>query len=77
VSNTVAQRRSRPGLCSSIGLPDGSSLDPWPAGPPDGEPLIFHHATPGARIPFDNQRHQTLLVDAFPRILDELLAAGG
>ncbi len=45
----------RPGLCSSIQLPDGRSLDLWQAGPPDGEPLVFHHGTPGAGAPFQLQ----------------------
>ena len=34
-------------------LADGRSLDVWQAGPPDGEPLVFHHGTPGAGLPFD------------------------
>jgi pimeloyl-ACP methyl ester carboxylesterase len=42
------------GLCSSIALPDGRSLDLWQAGPPDGEPLVFHHGTPGAGLPFEH-----------------------
>src|SRR5262245_40220682 len=49
---TVAGRRAPGGLCSSIELPDGRSLDLWLAGPPDGEPLVFHHGTPGAGLPF-------------------------
>ena len=40
---------------SSITLPDGRSLDVWLAGPPDGDPLVFHHGTPGAGLPFDHQ----------------------
>ena len=45
---------ARPGLCSSVELPDGRSLDVWQAGPPNGEPLVFHHGTPGAGLPFDH-----------------------
>jgi pimeloyl-ACP methyl ester carboxylesterase len=52
VSDT-AQRGIRPGLCSQIELSDGRSLDVWQAGPPDAEPLVFHHGTPGAGLPFD------------------------
>ena len=44
----------RPGLCSSIELPDGRSLDLWQAGPPDGDPLVFHHGTPSAGLPFEH-----------------------
>jgi len=53
VSDSAAQRGIRPGLCSQVELPDGRSLDVWQAGPPDGEPLVFHHGTPGAGLPFD------------------------
>jgi pimeloyl-ACP methyl ester carboxylesterase len=35
--------------------PDGRSLDVWLAGPPDGQPLLFNHGTPGAGLPFDHQ----------------------
>ena len=49
-----ARAGERAGLCSSIELPDGRSLDLWQAGPPDGEPLVFHHGTPGAGLPFDH-----------------------
>jgi pimeloyl-ACP methyl ester carboxylesterase len=54
VSDRATGLGSRPGLCSSIELPDGRSLDLWQAGPPDGEPLVFHHGTPGAGLPFDH-----------------------
>jgi pimeloyl-ACP methyl ester carboxylesterase len=36
-----------------VATPDGRSLDVWLAGPADGQPLLFHHGTPGAGIPFD------------------------
>ncbi len=52
VIDSVA-RRTGPGLYSQIELPDGRSLDVWQAGPRDGEPLVFHHGTPGAGVPFD------------------------
>src|SRR5438093_2242991 len=29
-------------------------VDLWQAGPPDGDPLVFHHGTPGAGLPFDH-----------------------
>ena len=48
------QRETPPGLRSSLELPDGRSLDLWQAGPPDGQPLVFHHGTPGAGLPFDH-----------------------
>jgi pimeloyl-ACP methyl ester carboxylesterase len=35
-----------------ITTPDGRSLDLWLAGPPDGDPLVFHSGTPGAGLPF-------------------------
>jgi pimeloyl-ACP methyl ester carboxylesterase len=54
VSDRAAEVGSRPGLCSPIELPDGRSLDLWQAGPPDGEPIVFHHGTPGAGLPFDH-----------------------
>ncbi len=54
VSDAHARTGARPRLCSSIQLPDGRSLDVWQAGPPDGEPLVFHHGTPGAGLPFDH-----------------------
>ena len=54
VSNAPAGSRSAVGLCSSIELPDGRSLDLWQAGAPDGQPLVFHHGTPGAGLPFDH-----------------------
>jgi pimeloyl-ACP methyl ester carboxylesterase len=33
-------------------LPDGRRLDVYVAGPEDGIPLLFHHGTPGAGLPF-------------------------
>jgi len=33
-------------------LPDGRRLDLRVSGPADGLPLVFHHGTPGAVIPF-------------------------
>jgi pimeloyl-ACP methyl ester carboxylesterase len=39
---------------TSIRLRDGRSLDVWQAGPPEGDPLVFHHGTPGAGLPFDH-----------------------
>jgi pimeloyl-ACP methyl ester carboxylesterase len=45
---------SEPARLSSITLPDGRSLDLWQAGPPDGDPLVFHHGTPGSGLPFDH-----------------------
>ena len=54
VTDAIAQHATRPGLCSSIELPDGRSLDLWQAGPPDGEPLVFHHGTPAAGLPFEH-----------------------
>jgi hypothetical protein len=50
VSDTAAPHGIRPGLCSQIQLRDGRSLDIWQAGPPDGEPLVFHDGTPGAGL---------------------------
>ena len=50
-----------PAQRSSITLPDGRSLDVWQAGPPDGDPLVFHHGTPGAGLPFDH--HVRLMAD--------------
>jgi len=52
VTDAPPRRHRGPGLCSSIELPDGRSLDVWQAGPPDGDPLVFHHGTPGAGSPF-------------------------
>ncbi|HEY4227978.1 MAG TPA: alpha/beta hydrolase [Candidatus Limnocylindrales bacterium] len=40
---------------------DGRSLDVWQAGPPDGDPLVFHLGTPGAGLPFG--RHVRNLAD--------------
>lgn len=37
----------------SVPTQGGRALDVWLAGPPDGEPLVFHHGTPGAGLPFD------------------------
>src|SRR4029079_6298036 len=54
VSEAVAGRRAQGGLCSSMELVEGRSLDLWQAGPPDGQPLVFHHGTPGAGLPFDH-----------------------
>src|SRR6476659_9217365 len=42
------------GQRSTMLLVDGRSLDVWQAGPPDGEPLVFHHGTPGAGLPFEH-----------------------
>jgi pimeloyl-ACP methyl ester carboxylesterase len=42
------------GIRSSLQLPDGRAIDVWQAGPPDGDPLVFHHGTPGAGLPFDH-----------------------
>lgn len=33
---------------------DGRALDVWLAGPADGEPVLFHHGTPGSAMPFDH-----------------------
>jgi pimeloyl-ACP methyl ester carboxylesterase len=44
-----------PATRSTLRLADGRSLDVWQAGPPDGDPLVFHHGTPGAGLPFDHQ----------------------
>ena len=33
-------------------LPDGRSVDVYVAGPSDGVPLVSHHGTPGAGLPF-------------------------
>ncbi|HVA08511.1 MAG TPA: alpha/beta fold hydrolase, partial [Acidimicrobiales bacterium] len=33
-------------------LGGGRRLDVRVSGPPDGMPLVFHHGTPGARVPF-------------------------
>jgi pimeloyl-ACP methyl ester carboxylesterase len=35
-----------------IELPDGRALDAYLAGPEDGTPLVSHHGTPGAGLPF-------------------------
>ena len=35
-----------------IELPDGRSLDVYVDGPADGVPLVSHHGTPGAGLPF-------------------------
>jgi pimeloyl-ACP methyl ester carboxylesterase len=32
----------------TVPTPDGRALDVWLAGPPDGEPLLFPHGTPGS-----------------------------
>jgi len=36
-----------------IDLPDGRTIDLWVEGPPGGIPLVFHHGTPGAGLPFE------------------------
>jgi pimeloyl-ACP methyl ester carboxylesterase len=36
-----------------ITTPDGRSLDLWLAGPPDGDPLVFHMGTPASGLPFE------------------------
>lgn len=36
---------------TTIELPDGRVLDVYVSGPRDGEVLLFHHGTPGARVP--------------------------
>jgi pimeloyl-ACP methyl ester carboxylesterase len=36
----------------SIALPDGRALDIYVDGPADGVPLVSHHGTPGAGLPF-------------------------
>jgi len=36
-----------------ISLPTGRVLDVAVAGPEDGTPLVFHHGSPGARMPFE------------------------
>ncbi len=33
-------------------LADGRSLDLYESGPRDGAVLLFHHGTPGSRVPF-------------------------
>lgn len=43
----------------TVPTPDGRALDVWLAGPPDGEPLVFHHGTPGCGLPYD--RHVAAL----------------
>jgi pimeloyl-ACP methyl ester carboxylesterase len=43
-----------PAQRSSVTLADGRTLDVWQAGPPDGDPLVFHHGTPSAGLPFDH-----------------------
>jgi pimeloyl-ACP methyl ester carboxylesterase len=34
-------------------VPDGRTLDVFVAGPEDGIPLVFHHGTPSAGLPFE------------------------
>jgi pimeloyl-ACP methyl ester carboxylesterase len=43
-------------MASTLTIPtlDGRALDVWLAGPADGEPLLFHHGTPGSARPFDH-----------------------
>ena len=38
-------------MYETITLPDGRALDIYVSGPEDGMPLVFHHGTPGARLP--------------------------
>jgi pimeloyl-ACP methyl ester carboxylesterase len=38
-------------LPEQLPLPDGRRLDVRVSGPDDGLPLVFHHGTPGARVP--------------------------
>ena len=33
-------------------LPDGRELDVFESGSPDGRALVYHHGTPGSRVPF-------------------------
>ncbi|HEX3299135.1 MAG TPA: alpha/beta hydrolase [Actinomycetota bacterium] len=35
-----------------VELPDGRSVDVYVDGPPDGVPLVSHHGTPGAGLPY-------------------------
>lgn len=37
---------------TQIQLSDGRALDLFEGGPPDGRVLLFHHGTPGSRLPF-------------------------
>jgi pimeloyl-ACP methyl ester carboxylesterase len=37
---------------SQLELPDGRFVDVYVDGPPDGVPLVSHHGTPGAGLPF-------------------------
>jgi pimeloyl-ACP methyl ester carboxylesterase len=54
VSETITDSPQLAAQRSTLELPDGRSLDVWQAGPPDGAPLVFHHGTPGAGLPFDH-----------------------
>jgi pimeloyl-ACP methyl ester carboxylesterase len=38
-------------MFETIALPDGRLLDIYVSGPESGLPLLFHHGTPGARLP--------------------------
>jgi pimeloyl-ACP methyl ester carboxylesterase len=38
-------------MFETITLPDGRLLDVYGSGPEGGTPLLFHHGTPGARLP--------------------------
>jgi pimeloyl-ACP methyl ester carboxylesterase len=38
-------------MFETIALPDGRLLDLYVSGPESGLPLLFHHGTPGARLP--------------------------
>jgi pimeloyl-ACP methyl ester carboxylesterase len=37
----------------AVPTPDGRTLEVIVDGPEDGEPVVFHHGTPGAAVPFD------------------------
>jgi pimeloyl-ACP methyl ester carboxylesterase len=37
---------------TQVDLPDRRRIDVWVEGPADGIPLVFHHGTPGAGLPF-------------------------
>ena len=38
----------------TVPTPDGRALDVWLAGPADGQPVLFHHGTPGSARQFDH-----------------------
>jgi pimeloyl-ACP methyl ester carboxylesterase len=52
MTEPAAQPVEATGVRSSLELADDRRIDVWQAGPPDGEPLVFHHGTPGAGLPF-------------------------